>query len=52
MKKKNFSILNFNYRDDYKQVLILQEKHNNIIRECIAANFKEIREFKVEPKRQ
>jgi hypothetical protein len=52
MKKKNFSILNFNYRDDYKQVLILQEKHDNVIKECLTQNFKEIKEFKVEPQRR
>ena len=33
-------------------MLILQEKHENIIKECIAHNFEEIRELKVEPKRK
>jgi hypothetical protein len=52
MKKKNYSVLNFNYRDDYKQVLILKEKQDNIIKECLHQNFTEVRNLKVEPMRE
>lgn len=34
-KIKNKNLLEFNFRDDYKQVLIAKEKKDNLIRECI-----------------